>query len=203
MSVCIRCGCGYVLLEDKNTCAPTTYDLIGCEVVSPNWVCKRPKAEYVMRTEITGIVIRYSNGSHCEIESTLLQCLQCHSGYKLDSNGYCIKHDKILLNEYYSYFYGDIIKSRLTTMAASDDGIFPTIKYCLSYAALDEASYQTCTSNYETCKKCVGSPCPKCDSSNRCFGKCVTCYSSMVPTEAIGTKNSCVVSPCDYCVKAK
>ena len=70
IGVCIRCGCGYVLLEDKNTCAPVPYNLIGCEVVSPAWICKRPKEEYVMRTETTGVVIRYSNGSHCEIEST-------------------------------------------------------------------------------------------------------------------------------------
>lgn len=80
-----------------------------------------------------------------------------------------------IINLFYSYFLGTSLQSRVTTLAPGNYGVFPVIKYCYTYVTRSEDDF---------------------------YGNCIACYSGMVPTEITTGKNSCLISPGDYCKTA-
>ncbi|EAS00249.2 hypothetical protein TTHERM_00218220 (macronuclear) [Tetrahymena thermophila SB210] len=167
-SICIKCDCGHLIVSDKNTCAKATYQLRGCEVINPRSQCIRPKIDYVMSQVGNDVVLRLSGGSFCEIETQQFQCLQCHSGYKLDANRNCVQVNKKIDNIFYSYFYGDQLKSRNSLYVPGDFGVYPIIQYCNQYTGSGDGLTAICTQCYDgmipnlTQTACYVSPCNFC-----------------------------------------
>ncbi|KAL4503230.1 hypothetical protein ABPG72_000836 [Tetrahymena utriculariae] len=167
-TICIKCYCGHLIVSDKNTCAKANYQLRGCEIINPRAQCIRPKIDYVMSQIGNDVVLRLSGGSFCEIETKQFQCLQCHSGYKLDANRNCIKVNQKIDNIFYSYFYGDQLKSRNSLYVPGNFGVYPIIQYCNQYSGSGDGLTAICTQCYDGMipnlnqTACYVSPCNFC-----------------------------------------
>ncbi|KAL4455104.1 hypothetical protein ABPG74_006486 [Tetrahymena malaccensis] len=167
-TTCIRCDCGHLIVQDKNTCAKDNYQLRGCEVINARSQCIRPKIDYVMSQVGNDVVLRLSGGSFCEIETKQFLCLQCHSGYKLDANRNCVKVNQKIDNIFYSYFYGDQLKSRNSMYVPGNFGVYPIIQYCNQYTGTGDGLTAICTQCYDGMipnlkqTACYVSPCNFC-----------------------------------------
>lgn len=95
-------------------------------------------------------------------------CLMCHSGYWMDTSSRCHRYPIRLVNEFYSYFYGKTLRSRLSSYVPSNDGVYPLIRYCSVYKNYGDWNHGicvTCNSGMITSSDglvCLLKPCEFC-----------------------------------------